>query len=140
MVVQHGDSIDNNVSLRMNRPLLMKLSTNRSVTSRLTNEPVSFQRFRISYEGTNVRVYRFKSSRNFYTKDVSSSFPDPSTQQIRDTLFSIIEKRETARCVFIHFLSLHSRILSRLQRRRRKSAKKNEETLQEDFYSQWIKV
>lgn len=140
MVVLHGDSIDNNVSLRMNRPLLMKLSTNRSVTSRLTNEPVSFQRFRISYEGTNVRVYRFKSSRNFYTKDVSSSFPDPSTQQIRDTLFSIIEKRETARCVFTHFLSLHSRILSRLQRRRRKSAKKNEETLQEDFYSQWIKV
>ena len=70
MVVQHGDSIDNNVSLRMNRPLLMKLSTNRSVTSHLTNEPVSFQRFRIStveYHA-NVRVYTFKTCRNFFQR------------------------------------------------------------------------
>lgn len=90
-------------------------------------------------------MYEFTGLKGFPAIFTPKMFRPPSLihprgKPIRDTLFSIIEKRETARCAFTHFLSLHSRILSRLQRRRRKSAKKNGETLQEDFYSQWIKV
>lgn len=123
MVVQHGDSIDNNVSLRMNRPLLMKLSTNRSVTSHLTNEPVSFQRFRIStveYHA-NVRVYTFKTCRNFFQRKISNvsstrqtdswhSFLDHRAHReiaIVDVISLQLQRIEsTFRCVFIHFLSL----------------------------------
>lgn len=128
MVVQHGDSIDNNVSLRMNRPLLMKLSTNRSVTSHLTNEPVSFQRFRIStveYHA-NVRVYTFKTCRNFFQRRFVHaanrwhSFLDHRAHRetaIVDVISLQLQLIEsTFRCVFIHFLSLDPLPFTSLER------------------------
>lgn len=88
------------------------------------------------YEFTGLKVPAIFTPNMFRPPSLIHSRGKP----IRDTLFSIIEKRETAKCAFTHFLSLHSRILSRLREEEVKSAKENEETLQEDFYSQWIRV
>lgn len=98
MVVQHGDSIDNNVSLRMNRPLLMKLSTNRSVTSRLTNEPVSFQPFSstvVEYHRGTTNIHgTYKSIHQrprgifdrCFARTIINPFPDLSTRQTENPL------------------------------------------------------